>query len=248
MAHPIHNWPISGFPGDSIAFYFQSGAHACTTQSIMRHATTVMSARAEILFWPYAQSVEVYRRQDGTFLHGARTPGPAGCDNYDGSQLWKSVDTQGKAWGCISQAAGGLCAGAGVPFHGRRIPCEWTHGYVDHCANLSSAPFLLPGSMYTHFLRLADGRLLMTWTKRSPTFDDDGFGSGTRGLLSYDDGLTWDTTSDYIVVQAQDDTIHAGCRAGCGCTVSRRHESRVTRTIKHKYRTVLQFSNYTGFS
>ena len=45
MSQPIHNWPISGFPGDSVAFYFQS---------------------------------EVYRRNDGTFLHGARTPGPAG--------------------------------------------------------------------------------------------------------------------------------------------------------------------------
>ena len=42
MSQPIHNWPISGFPGDSVAFYFQS---------------------------------EVYRRNDGTFLHGARTPG-----------------------------------------------------------------------------------------------------------------------------------------------------------------------------
>ena len=113
-----------------------------------------------------------------------------GCDNYDGSQLWKSVDTQGKAWGCISQAAGGLCANGGVPMpghNGKRVPCNWEHGYVDRCANLTAAPFLPLGSMYTHFLRLADGRLLMTWTKRTPKYDDDGYGSGTRGLLSYDD-------------------------------------------------------------
>jgi hypothetical protein len=186
MSSPIHNWPIAGFPGDGVAFYFQS---------------------------------EVYRRRDGTFLHGARTPGPKGCDNYDGSQLWKSVDTQGKAWGCISQAAGGQCGGGGVLVNGSHVPCAWTHGYVDRCSNLTGAPFLLLGSMYTHFLRLADGRLLMTWTKRTPKYDDDGYGSGTRGLLSYDDGLTFNTTADYIIVQAQDDTIHAGCKAGCGCTV-----------------------------
>jgi len=121
-----------------------------------------------------------------------------GCDNYDGSQLWKSVDTQGKAWGCISQAAGGLCADGGVlmPGHnGKRVPCNWEHGYVDRCANFTAAPFLPLGSMYTHFLRLADGRLLMTWTKRTPKYDDDGYGSGTRGLLSYDDASTYPSRS-----------------------------------------------------
>lgn len=73
--------------------------------------------------------------------------------------------------------------------------------------------------MYTHFLKLADGRLLLTWTHRSNKFDDDGFGTGTRGLLSSDDGLTWDTGSDYIVVQAQNDSTSSLCRAGCGCHV-----------------------------
>ena len=28
---------------------------------------------------------EVYRRKDGRFLHGARTPVEPGCDDYDGS-------------------------------------------------------------------------------------------------------------------------------------------------------------------
>jgi hypothetical protein len=200
----IHNWPYAGrgAVGDRShrasdeAFYFQS---------------------------------EVYRQRDGSLLHGCRTPGPAtcpsclvntkNCDHLDGSQLWKSQDN-GIHWHCISVAAGGACNGT----HG--APCDWQAGYVDQCANMSkTAPFLRLGSMYTHFLRLnqpGDTRLLMTWTKRSPTLDDDGFGSGTRGLLSHD-GDTWDLNSDYIVLQAQDDNVGSeygqSCRAGCGCAV-----------------------------
>ena len=85
-------------------------------------------------------------------------------------------------------AAGGFCRGR------RGAPCDWRGGYVDHCANLSrTRPFLKPGSIYSHCLRLNDGnrtgsRLLMTFTKRSSVYDDDGFGSGSRGLVSYDEG------------------------------------------------------------
>jgi hypothetical protein len=174
---------------------------------------------------------EVYRRKDGTFLHGCRVPTHSNkCDNWDGSQLWHSSDPNGSEWRCISQAAAGYCHNATW----RKLshdtePCNWDAmgvqpkphpvTYVDRCANLSSAPFLKPGSMYTHFLRLHDGRLLLTWTKRSPKYDDDGYGSGTRGLLSDDDGLTWDTARDYIVLQAQNDSWSSICRAGCGCHV-----------------------------
>ena len=141
---------------------------------------------------------EVYRRVDGTFLHGARVPTHSNqCDNWDGSQLFHSVDTNGTHWACKSQAGAGYCNNASWrALEGDSVPCNWdakgltpvkgAARYVDQCANLTDAPFLKPGSMYTHFLRLADGRLLLTWTKRSPKFDDDGFGSGTRGLLSYD--------------------------------------------------------------
>ena len=57
----------------------------------------------------------------------------------------------------------------------------------------------LPGSMYSHFLRLGDGRLLLSWSKRSANYHQDGFGAGTRALLSYDDGDTFQPTHDYIV-------------------------------------------------
>jgi hypothetical protein len=99
----------------------------------------------------YFQS-EVYRRRDGSLLHGCRVPTVAtcpackvetwNCDHLDGSQLWKSND-HGVHWQCISAAAGGFC-------HGKQgAPCDWRGGYVDHCANMtSSRPFLRPGSMY----------------------------------------------------------------------------------------------------
>ena len=86
--------------------------------------------------------------------------------------------------------------------------------------------FLKPGNHYSHMLRLHDGRLLMTWTHRSNLIDDDGFGTGSRGLLSYDDGYTFDFNSDYIVIKAQDDAsplaVSSGCApsaGGCGCGV-----------------------------
>ena len=124
---------------------------------------------------------EVYRRKDGRFLHGARTPVEPGCDDYDGSQLWRSVDTRGKEWECASPAAGGFCD------DGNHTCLAIQKGYVDYCNHSeSNRGLFLPGSVYSHFLRLHDGRLLLTWTKRSPKYDADGFGSGTRGLLSYD--------------------------------------------------------------
>ncbi|MDA0658611.1 MAG: sialidase family protein [Planctomycetota bacterium] len=54
------------------------------------------------------------------------------------------------------------------------------------------------GEMYPRFLRLQDGRLLLTFTARSnPT---DGFAIGLRALLSYDDGETWDFDHDRLVI------------------------------------------------
>ena len=74
-------------------------------------------------------------------------------------------------------------------------------------------------------LRLHDGRVLLTFTQRcnglgrmtSSGFGvngsnachggnlTDGYGTGLRGLLSYDDGASWDFESDYLVISAQDD-------------------------------------------
>ena len=44
--------------------------------------------------------------------------------------------------------------------------------------------------------------------------------TGAECLAVCRQGLTWNTTSDYIVLQAQNDSIHAACKAGCGCTVA----------------------------
>ena len=47
--------------------------------------------------------------------------------------------------------------------------------------------------------------------------EQDGYGGGTRALLSYDDGDTFDPAHDYIVLSAQNDSLSAFCRSGCGC-------------------------------
>ena len=166
---PIHNFPSACGADNRKAFFFQS---------------------------------EVYRRRDGTFLHGTRIPVGVSGDWFDSSQLWKSTDTRGQEWACASMAAGGYCNPASPKSHSVKGGC-YTRGaakgcptYVDKCANMSweKGAFLKPGNMYTHFLRLRDNRLLLTWTKRLASlpeaeYDDDGYGSGTRGLISYDDGL-----------------------------------------------------------
>ena len=155
---------------------------------------------------------EVYRRKDGRFLHGARTPVEPGCDDYDGSQLWRSVDTRGKEWECASPAAGGFCD------DGNHTCLAIQKGYVDYCNHSeSNRGLFLPGSVYSHFLRLHDGRLLLTWTHRTPKYDQDGYGGGTRALVSYDDGDSFDAAHDYIVLSAQNDSLNAFCLTGCGC-------------------------------
>eukprot|EP01050_Picozoa_sp_SAG11_P001798 SAG11_NODE_83_length_17378_cov_5.388622_13_plen_474_part_00 len=91
-------------------------------------------------------------------------------------------------------------------------------GYVDLCNHSqSNRGLFLPGSVYSHFLRLHDGRLLLTWTHRTPKYDQDGYGGGTRALVSYDDGDTFDVAHDYIVLSAQNDSLNAFCVNGCGC-------------------------------
>ena len=95
--------------------------------------------------------------------------------------------------------------------------------------------------------RLRDGRLLMTWTHRSNAIDDDGFGTGSRAILS-DDELTFDFDSDYIVISAESDDYCAtsgdtpwccapekggcNCFAGYGNTVQLPNGDLVTATFK----------------
>jgi hypothetical protein len=52
--------------------------------------------------------------------------------------------------------------------------------------------------MYMRFLRLQDGRLLLTFTVRSSSID--GYPLGLRAIISDDDGETWDFENDRLVL------------------------------------------------
>lgn len=54
------------------------------------------------------------------------------------------------------------------------------------------------GSMYVRVIRLRDGRLLMTYTRRSLIYP-----IGLRAALSYDDGETWDLDNDIIIIEGK---------------------------------------------
>ncbi|MFQ5734296.1 MAG: sialidase family protein [Planctomycetaceae bacterium] len=57
------------------------------------------------------------------------------------------------------------------------------------------------GEMYPRFLRLKDGRLLLTFTVRSNS--TDGYRLGLRAIIRRNDGETWDFQRDRIVIDAQ---------------------------------------------
>eukprot|EP01048_Picozoa_sp_COSAG05_P033843 COSAG05_NODE_13803_length_417_cov_2.430818_1_plen_77_part_01 len=76
------------------------------------------------------------------------------------------MDTQGKEWACASAAAGGFCDEL------NHTCLALQHGYIDLCNHSrGNRGLFLPGSVYSHFLRLHDGRLLLTWTHRTPKYD-----------------------------------------------------------------------------
>jgi len=70
------------------------------------------------------------------------------------------------------------------------------------------------GEMYPRFLKLNDGRLLLTFTVRSNS--SDGHALGLRAICSYDDGATWDFRHDRIVIDYQNVGASGG---GFGNTV-----------------------------
>lgn len=70
------------------------------------------------------------------------------------------------------------------------------------------------GEMYPRFQRLADGRLLLTFTVRSNS--TDGHALGLRAIISDDDGENWDFTRDRIVI---DDQNRGPSGGGFGNTV-----------------------------
>ena len=137
-------------------------------------------------------------------------------DEVDGSQLFRSTDL-GLSWRCLSQAAGGWCQpGRNCSFVGTNMGCS-------PCMNIS-AKFGVTGDMYPHFMRLQDGRLLVTFTHRSNLIDDDGAPLGLRAAVASDaEGLVWDLETDRIVFQSNEGSpVWAGlpswyAPASCGC-------------------------------
>jgi len=70
------------------------------------------------------------------------------------------------------------------------------------------------GEMYPRFLRLKDGRLLLTFTVRSSS--TDGHALGLRAIISDDDGDTWNFNRDRLVIHDQNVGVSGG---GFGNTV-----------------------------
>ena len=70
------------------------------------------------------------------------------------------------------------------------------------------------GEMYPRFTKLADGRLMLTFTVRSGS--TDGNPPGVRAILSNDDGDTWDFRHDRLVISYENKGASGG---GFGNTV-----------------------------
>jgi len=79
------------------------------------------------------------------------------------------------------------------------------------------------GEMYPRFLKLKDGRLLLTFTVRSNS--TDGHGLGLRAILNSDGGRTWDFANDRIVIS---DVNHGPSGGGFGNTVQLPDETLVS--------------------
>ena len=70
------------------------------------------------------------------------------------------------------------------------------------------------GEMYPRYLRLSDGRLLLTFTVRSNS--TDGYPLGLRAIISYDDGETWNFKQDRLVISYVNEGASGG---GYGNTI-----------------------------
>jgi hypothetical protein len=82
--------------------------------------------------------------------------------------------------------------------------------------------------MYPRFLRLKDGRLLLTFTVRSNS--RDGHPLGLRVIVSRDDGETWDFEHDRLVLVHENVGASGG---GFGNTIQLPDETLVS---VHSYR------------
>ncbi|MBP85528.1 MAG: hypothetical protein CMJ64_02240 [Planctomycetaceae bacterium] len=160
-------------------------------------------------------------------------PDVAGWDDYDGffgqSSTYRSpsgkllhvvrVDRRGKYW-----KLGDLKLGQEEGDQGDRMMI-WKS--IDNGRKWSRldehGDFGTYGEMYPRFLKLADGRLLFTFTVRSNSTDDHAL--GLRALISYDDGETWDFAHDRLII---DDINQGASGGGYGNTVQMKDGSLVS--------------------
>lgn len=182
-------------------------------------------------------------------LHAPRVGVNIIWDETDGMQLFRSIDF-GSNFHCVSNAAGGFCSRDNADTnrayypapHGKHWDCDGGKGA--YACGESSVSFGGPGDMYPRMLQLADGRILLTFTKRcDPDYPprwsatagvphmnisngykngypcrDDTHGTGLRALISTDpDGQKWNFETDEIILSEQDDSYHTMLGAGCQC-------------------------------
>ena len=170
----------------------------------------------------FGQSTVFRSRTNGILRHVTRVGVDPSWDQTDGSQLWHSTDPTGASWLCATKAAGGWCDGH---------TCAPTQ--QRQCRN-ATVTYGMPGTMYSRFFQLSDGRVLNTFTQRCncvgphPTSvacggnaQGDGYGTGLRALVSTDEGASFNFSRDYLVLSAQDDNnnpfISGKTAQGCMC-------------------------------
>jgi len=89
-----------------------------------------------------------------------------------------------------------------IPFHNDNLEGTGVSISKDDGATWSPIRTVYPaGRMHAHLLRMPDGTLVMTFIMRQDV-QEGRMASYTRGcgaVLSYDNGLTWDTEHDYLL-------------------------------------------------
>ena len=185
----------------------------------------------------FEQTGTPFLTKAGVLVNVPRVGVRSDWDETDGSQLWASTNG-GRDWSCRTNAAGNFCANNNLNFscmNNVSYSCSSTHSG-------DRRSFGGPGDMYSHMLRLHDGRTLLTWTKRcSRATDfilrsinepanapcrDDGHGTGLRAILTDERALDWDWQSDYMILTEQSDLYSdisgSGCECGYGNTIQLR--------------------------
>ncbi len=140
----------------------------------------------------YSNSV-TYRAASGKLLHVLR------------------VDATGKYWELPDVKIAGRVSNDGAD---RMMMWTSTDGGASWRRYGKFGTFGAGGEMYPRFLKLADGRLLLTFTVRSSS--TDGHPLGLRAIVSYDDGDHWDFEADRLVLEQKNSGPSGG---GFGNTI-----------------------------